>query len=27
MMKLKEKMTPAELAEVLGLARQTVNRW
>lgn len=26
-MKLKEKMTPAELAEVLGLARQTVNRW
>lgn len=27
MMKLKDKMTPAELAEYLGLARQTINRW
>ena len=27
MMKLKEKMTPAELAECLNLARQTINRW
>ncbi|VTN10698.1 Putative transcription regulator (DUF1323) [Raoultella terrigena] len=27
MMKLKDKMTPAELAECLGLARQTINRW
>ncbi|HDT0971473.1 putative DNA-binding transcriptional regulator, partial [Escherichia coli] len=27
MMKLKDKMTPAELADCLGLARQTINRW
>ncbi|HHR3291483.1 TPA: YfeC-like transcriptional regulator [Klebsiella oxytoca] len=27
MMKLKDKMTPAELAESLNLARQTINRW
>lgn len=27
MMKLKDKMTPAELAECLNLARQTINRW
>ena len=27
MMKLKDKMTPAELADSLGLARQTINRW
>ena len=26
-MKLKDKMTPAELAECLNLARQTINRW
>ena len=27
MMKVKDKMTPAELADCLGLARQTINRW
>lgn len=27
MMKLKDKMTPAELSECLNLARQTINRW
>ncbi|WP_148659997.1 YfeC-like transcriptional regulator, partial [Klebsiella pneumoniae] len=27
MMKLKDKMTPAELAKSLNLARQTINRW
>lgn len=27
MMKLKDKMTPAELADCTGLARQTINRW
>ena len=26
-MKLKDKMTPAELAECLNLTRQTINRW
>ncbi|WMI91499.1 putative DNA-binding transcriptional regulator [Escherichia coli] len=27
MMKLIDKMTPAELADCLGVARQTINRW